>query len=140
VGVYQRCVELNKSQGGERKLGDLQSKRKYIRMVPLVDIIAHVLNIKTKTSKTVIEHYHRVIAQTGPERNLWQFSSNEVDTRLTDQIDSSIKEAILQVKAGNFTFQPYGFDGVYGSLIIGQRGDYKKVRVIKTSKPIQKTL
>ncbi len=140
VGVYQRCVELNKSQGGERKLGALQSKRKYIKMVPLVDIIAHVLNIKTKTSKTVIEHYHRVIAQTGPERNLWQFSSNEVDTRLTDQIDSSIKEAILQVKAGNFTFQPYGFDGVYGSLIIGQKGDYKRVRVIKTSKPVQKTL
>jgi len=140
IGVYQRCVEISKAQGVERKLGNFQPKKKFIRMVPLIDIIAHVLNIKTKTSKSVIENYHQVIAQTGPERNLWQYSSNEVDSRLMDKIDSSIRKAILQVKAENFTFQPYGFDGVYGSLIIGQKGNYKKVKVIKTSKPIQKTL
>jgi PHP family Zn ribbon phosphoesterase len=140
VGVYQRCVEISKAQGVERTLGNYQTKRQFIRMVPLIDIIAHVLNIKTKTSKSVIENYHQIIAQTGPERKIWHYSSNEVDTRLTDKIDSAIKDAILQVKAENFTFQPYGFDGVYGSLIIGKKGNYKNVKVIKTSKPIQKTL
>ncbi|MFX1282216.1 MAG: endonuclease Q family protein [Promethearchaeota archaeon] len=140
IGVFQRCVEISRAQDTKRVLGEVKSLKKFIRMVPLIDILSHVLNIKTKTSKSLISQYQQITTHIGPERMIWQLSSEEVKARLSSHIKSSIINAILKVKEGNFTFHPYGFDGVYGTLVIGQKGNYKNVNVIHSSKPIQKTL
>ncbi|MFX1505996.1 MAG: endonuclease Q family protein [Promethearchaeota archaeon] len=140
IGVFQRCVEISNAQGGKRELGGTTSFKKFIRMVPLIDILGHVLEIKTKTAKSLITKYRQIIDIIGPERVLWQMASEEVESKLNDHIENHILKAILKVKAGDFTFEPYGYDGVYGTLVIGQRGNYKNVNVIHSSKPIQQTL
>jgi PHP family Zn ribbon phosphoesterase len=140
IGVFQRCVEISKAQGGNRELGGTTSFKKFIRMVPLIDILSHVLEIKTKTAKSLITKYQQIISIIGPERVLWQIASEEVESRLNGHIEKPILNAILEVKAGDFTFNPYGYDGVYGTLVIGQKGNYKNVNMIHSSKPIQQTL
>ncbi|UCG03031.1 MAG: hypothetical protein JSW11_03395 [Candidatus Heimdallarchaeota archaeon] len=140
IGVFQRCVEISQAQEGKRELGDVISPRKFIRMVPLIDILSHVLEIKTKTAKSLVNKYRQIINIIGPERMLWQLTSEDVESMLNGHIEKPILKAILEVKAGDFTFKPYGFDGVYGTLVIGQRGNYKNVNVIHSSKPIQQTL
>ncbi|MFX0014180.1 MAG: endonuclease Q family protein [Promethearchaeota archaeon] len=140
IGVFQRCVEINKAQGVVRELEEVCSSKKFFRMVPLIDILSHVLEIKTKTSKSLTNIYCQITGLLGSERMLWQFTSEEVDAKLSDQIEKNIVQALLEVKAGNFTFEPYGFDGVYGSLVIGRKGNYKNVNIIHSSKPIQTTL
>ncbi|MFX1537859.1 MAG: endonuclease Q family protein [Promethearchaeota archaeon] len=140
IGVFQRCVEISKAQGGNRELEGTTSFKKFIRMVPLIDILSHVLEIKTKTAKSLIAKYQQIISIIGPERVLWQIASEEVENRLNGHIEKPILDAILKVKAGDFTFKPYGYDGVYGTLAIGQKGNYKNVNMIHSSKPIQQTL
>ncbi len=140
IGVFQRCVEISEAQGVERDLGGVPTLKKFIRMVPLIDILSHVLDIKTKTAKSLISKYRQIIDIIGPERMLWQLSYEDVKTKLNGHVEKSILKAILKVKAGDFTFKPYGFDGVYGTLVIGQKGNYKNVNVIHSSKPIQQTL
>lgn len=140
IGVFQRCVEINRAQEVKRELGEVHPLRKFIRMVPLIDILSHVLSIKTKTAKSLINKYRQIISLVGPERMLWQLTSEEVEEKLIDQIEPYILEAILQVKAGNFTFHPYGFDGVYGSLVVGNKGNYTDVNIINSSQPIQQRL
>ncbi|MFW9902849.1 MAG: endonuclease Q family protein [Candidatus Thorarchaeota archaeon] len=140
IGVFQRCVEISIAQGGKRELGGTTSFKKFIRMVPLIDILGHVLKIKTKTAKSLITKYRQIIDIIGPERELWQMASEKVEKKLNDHIENHILKAILKVKAGDFTFKPYGYDGVYGNLVIGQKGNYKNVNVIHSTKPIQRTL
>ncbi len=140
IGVFQRCVEINRAQKIKRELGEVQSRRKFIRMVPLIDILSYGLSIKTKTAKTLINRYRQISSLVGPERMLWQLTSDEVEEKLIDKIEPHIVKAILQVKAGDFTFHPYGFDGVYGTLVIGNKGNYTDVNIINSSQPIQQTL
>lgn len=137
VGVYQRCIEISKVQGEERDLARVIPTQKFIRMVPLVEIIAHVLGVKTKTAKSIIDVYHKIVDYIGPERNLWTLPADEVRgllKNIENQISSSLLNAILEVKRGNFTFVPYGFDGVYGTLQIGNKGNYNKVNIIRATK------
>ena len=140
IGVFQRCVEISQAQGEKRELGGDTSLKKFIRMVPLIEILSHVLEIKTKTAKSLVSLYRQIVGIIGPERQLWQMASEDVETQLNGHIEKPILKAILEVKAGNFTFKPYGFDGVYGTLVIGQKGNYKNANVINSSKPIQQTL
>jgi len=134
IGVFQRCVEIGRAQGAHRNLIDVKPKQHFIHMVPLIDILSHILIIKTKTSKSIISHYQKIVEILGPESHLWQISSAEIRSKLEGVISEPILSAILEVKAGNFTFKPYGYDGEYGSLEIGQRGNYKDVKVINSSR------
>ena len=140
IGVFQRCVEISQAQGVNRELGGGESFKKFICMVPLIEILSHVLEIKTKTAKSLVSLYRQIVGIIGPERQIWQMTSEDVETQLNGHIEKPVLKAILEVKDGNFTFKPYGFDGVYGTLVIGQKGNYKNVNVINSSKPIQQTL
>jgi PHP family Zn ribbon phosphoesterase len=140
IGVFQRCVEISRAQGSERLLADITPKQNYISMVPLVEILADAMGIKTKTSKSVLKEYRRITTIIGPESKLWQISSEEIENRLSGEIKDDIIKSIRQVMDGNFTFYPFGYDGKYGSLKIGQQGNYQDIRVIKSTKPRQKVL
>ncbi|MHA1969103.1 MAG: endonuclease Q family protein [Candidatus Hodarchaeales archaeon] len=133
VGVFQRCIEIGMEQKGERELAEIKPRQKFIRMVPLIDILSHVLKIKTKTAKTLINQYKKITDLIGPERNLWVVTSGEVQDKLSNHINKDVLEAILEVKAGNFTFHPPGYDGLYGNLLIGTKGNFKNINVIESS-------
>ena len=92
-----------------------------------------MLKIKTKTAKTLLNQYKQINDLIGPERNLWEMTSDEVQGRISNHINKDILKAILEVKAGNFTFHPYGYDGLYGNLIIGRKGNFKNINVIESS-------
>jgi PHP family Zn ribbon phosphoesterase len=137
VGVYQRCIEISKEQGENRELGSTKPRQEFIRMVPLIDILSHVLKIKTKTAKSLIKNYHKITELLGPEKVIWQMDSNEIVNKTESRVDTKIINAILEVKAGNFTFDVPGFDGVYGSLVIGKKGNFKETNVIISSQKKQ---
>jgi len=137
VGVYQRCIEISKEQGENRELGSTKPRQEFIRMVPLIDILSHVLKIKTKTAKSLIKNYHKITELLGPEKVIWQMDSNEIVNKTESRVDTKIINAILEVKAGNFTFDVPGFDGVYGSLVIGKKGNFEEINVIISSQKKQ---
>jgi PHP family Zn ribbon phosphoesterase len=140
VGVFQRCVEINEVQGEKRRLEDKNRNEKFIRMVPLIDVLSSALGIKTKTSKTIIAEYGRIISLVGPEAHLWNLSVEKITNLLSGKISDKILNAIVNVKLGEFTFYPYGFDGEYGELKIGNRGDFQNIKKINSTRPLQKVL
>jgi PHP family Zn ribbon phosphoesterase len=140
IGVFQRCVEISKIQGGERSLENKYNDQKFIRMVPLIDILSSALNIKTKTSKTLIRKYKDVVSIVGSEIALLRLSEQKMINAFSDKVDEKIREALIQVKRGNFTFFPYGYDGEYGTLKLGERGNFQNINVVKSAKLLQERL
>ncbi len=140
VGVYQRCVEISKEQGSDRILSEVVPKQKYLRMVPLIDILSSSMRIKTKTAKSLVKKYQEIISLTGPESKLWNLSTGDIRSKLSGKIEDHILSSLIQIKEGNFTFYPYGFDGEYGSLRIGEKGNFNDIKVIKSNKPRQQQL
>ncbi len=140
IGVYQRCCEISKAQNADRRLGEFQVHNKFIRMVPLIDILSDIYKIKTKTAKRLISMYQKIVEIIGPESTLWQLPVSKLKDSLEGQIDENLINAIIQVKNGVFTFHPYGYDGTYGSLKIGQKGNYQDIKVVRSNTPIQTQL
>ena len=140
VGVFQRCVEISKSQGSDRILNEVVPKQKFDRIVPLIDILSNSMGIKTKTAKSVVNKYREIVSLTGPESMLWNLSIQEMERKLSNNIEENILSDLIQIKEGNFTFYPYGFDGEYGSLQIGKIGNFHDIEVIKSNKPRQQQL
>ena len=94
--------------------------RKAVRMVPLIDILSVSLGVKTKTAKSILTMYKEIIQVMGSERFLWEKSNDEVKSSLegVKTIPPNITQDIMSVKNGNFTFDPMGYDGLYGDLKI----------------------
>jgi len=140
VGVFQRCMEISREQGTDRILSDIVPKQKFVRIVPLIDILSNVMGVKTKTAKSLVNKYREIVNLTGPESKLWDLSAQEIELKLSDKIEEHIISALVQIKKGNFTFYPYGYDGEYGSLQIGKTGNFYDIKVIKSNKPRQQQL
>jgi uncharacterized protein (TIGR00375 family) len=139
VGVLERAFELNIVQGEDRNLGFLSpNSRPFVHMVPLVEILAESHGIKTTTSKKVIEEYQQIISVLENECEMWFMEPATIEAKLSGIIEESLIQAIIEVRKGNFTFQPFGFDGTYGKLQIGQKYDYLNVNICP--KGPQKTL
>lgn len=119
VGVLQRIVEIEKAQK-EIGLTTNTKKRKYLHMVPLIEIIGSTLGVKTKTAKSILKEYHKIIEIMGSEIEVWQSNEDKIKEQLGSKIKEDLIKNILQVKKGKFTFKPIGFDGQYGNLIIGE--------------------
>ena len=81
-------------------------------------VIAYGLNVKTLTSKRVINIYDSIIERVGSEVSLWLKPSKEVENSLSDFLEEGVLRTILAVHKGEFTFDPPGFDGEYGKLKI----------------------
>ena len=103
-------------------------------MVPLIEVILAGLNISTVSSKRANKIYREVVAIFGSEANLWSTTAQKAEEQL-DGVKPEIKEAIVEIKKGNFTFKPLGYDGTYGSLTIGETSDFMDINLINhTSK------
>ena len=130
-GVLQRVFEICKAQGEDRKIDGSRLTQKYLHGVPLTEVIASALNIKSPETKTVLKHYKEVIAVYGNEVNLWRESNQNVIENLPQKLPEEIKSSIIAVKEDKFSFFPLGFDGAYGSLVLGEKQDYFGHVVIK---------
>lgn len=130
-GVFQRVFEICKTQGEDRTLKNSQKKQKFLHGVPLIEVITTALNIKSPDSKTALKHYQQLVSVFGNEVSLWRADSQYVQENIPKTIPDTITNAIMHIKQDNFSFFPLGFDGTYGSLVLGQKQDYFGHVVIK---------
>ncbi|MCK5050917.1 MAG: hypothetical protein KAS53_04215 [Candidatus Cloacimonetes bacterium] len=91
--------------------------RKFMHLIPLIEVIAASQNLKSITSKRVREIFDIIMNIFPSEIALWQ--SDSIQVMLDKRVDQKTINQILAVKKGDFIFQPPGFDGTYGKLIIG---------------------
>ncbi|MHA2091296.1 MAG: endonuclease Q family protein [Candidatus Kariarchaeaceae archaeon] len=128
VGVLQRAYEICQAQGEERKIGH-DNERDFVTMIPLVEIIGYSLNIRTLSSKKVLQLYAEIMKISKTEVDLW--TKKTVENQLVNsKIPESLIDDIIHIKQGNFCFTPGGFDGTYGILQIGTTLDYENVKII----------
>ena len=82
------------------------------------------MNIKSAESKTVLKYYKEIIAVFGNEVNLWRETKQKAIENLPKKLPEEIKSSILAIKDDKFSFFPLGFDGTYGSLVLGKKQNY----------------
>jgi PHP family Zn ribbon phosphoesterase len=129
MGVLERAGILSRAQGEERTLDSVRPAKPFVHMVPLVEIIAHNRGISSVSSKKVISTYLDITTACN-ECDLWFESESTVRRLLAGIAHDSLIEDIIQVKKGNFTFRPTGYDGEYGTLVIGERDDVRDVATV----------
>ena len=127
IGVLERAFELTKAQNGNREYGFIPKKsQKFVHMVPLIEMLATgYFKVKSIKSKKLVKLYNDIINLIGNECELWFKPDEEIKSNLEDQIDQEVIELILNVKNGQFHFNPLGYDGAYGNLVIGQNQQLK---------------
>jgi PHP family Zn ribbon phosphoesterase len=141
IGVLERAMELSKIQGDERDFGFLpRGRKKFIHMVPLIEIIAANLRIKTLSSKTVNKMYLKVVKQFENECELWFNDEKEIEKKLDGVVDESLIRDINTVKQDNFCFEPIGYDGSYGELKIGKSNDIFEINDIYIDEETKKLI
>jgi uncharacterized protein (TIGR00375 family) len=109
MGVKERCEILSDNS-------IIPKTRKFYHLIPLTEVIAYSLGLKSISSAKVKKIFLQIIKYYGSEINLWN------STDFKDVLDSKIPQKtitfIQAVKEGRFVFDPPGFDGVYGKLKI----------------------
>ncbi|MFH1423208.1 MAG: endonuclease Q family protein [Planctomycetota bacterium] len=135
VGVIERAFELGRAQGEKREL-NFKSKvdRNFFRMVPLSEIIAYAIGVGNANSKRVKNIYEKIVSVLNTEAALWKATVKEVEKMLSGEVKDEVVNAIAEVKSGNFTFEPLGFDGEYGALVLGQKDNWFGTNIVKKDK------
>ena len=142
-GVLQRAIELSKAQGVDRVFGEMYGKkRNFYRMVPLAEIIAKSIGVKSPNTKSVIKIYEIIVMAITNECNLWTMKFDTLKEILYQLVDEKIAKTIIEVRKGNFCFDPPGFDGTYGDLSLIKKSSYHGIKIIqgKTKENKQTTL
>jgi PHP family Zn ribbon phosphoesterase len=132
VGVLQRALYLSAAQGEARDLQSVAPSQCFFQMIPLVEVIAKALGIKSISSKKVTAYYRTIIDTAGTEADFWNGDNTQVGKWLRKAGAEDILEAIMQVRSGNYTFEPLGYDGLYGELVLGRKGSWFGNRQIQT--------
>lgn len=113
LGVYDRVKQLKDSS-------IVPKKRKAIHLIPLVEVIANSLNIKSVSSSKVLKIYEEIIRHFSTEIRLWLTSEDILIQTLSNIVPEETLLSILAVKNEKFDFSPPGYDGEYGNLIINK--------------------
>ncbi len=113
AGVEYRVFKLS------QKSNDNKRKQNFFYSIPLVDIISITLQSSIK-SKKVEFTYRKIIEKIGFESNFYMLDKNNL-VHLLDEMDieKEVKNSLIKVKSNNFSFNPPGYDGEYGKLVIG---------------------
>ncbi len=108
LGVQQRCRDLQKNTVEPLP-------RKFMHLIPLVEVIAASLGIKSIASQKVIQIYKSITSLFPSEIALWQ--SDKIENKLCGKIPDKVVKKITAVQNDEFAFDPPGYDGVYGKLV-----------------------
>ena len=111
LGVYERVQQLKDDT-------IIPLPRKYIHLIPLVEVIANSLGIKSVTSAKIINVYNEILKRFPSEIKLWLAEEKEIRELLDKYIPQKTMNAIIAVKNEKFEFSPPGYDGEYGKLKI----------------------
>ena len=109
-GVEQRVEEL-----ADRPV-DFKSTDSpgFMRLMPLSEIIAAVLNVGSPSTQAVWKIYNPLISKFGDEYKVLIDAPKEA---LATVVDSRFADAIVKVRESAVTVVP-GYDGVYGKLVL----------------------
>lgn len=118
-GVEQRVEELADRPAGFKPQGAIG----YLRLLPLSEIIAAVLEVNSPYTQAVWSVYNRLVERFGDE---YSVLINAPKKALKEVVDANIAESIVRVREGLVTVVP-GYDGVYGRLNISEEAMEKSV-------------
>ena len=117
IGVLHRVEEL-----ADREEGFVPKKAiPFKSLIPLSEIISHVLNTNDLYSRKVWEEYNKLI-NIGPE---FEILLNTPKEKLLEITKKEIAELIIKIREGEVKIIP-GYDGVYGKLVLNGKGDLEK--------------
>jgi uncharacterized protein (TIGR00375 family) len=119
-GVEQRVEELADRPAGYK----LSNAPGFMRLLPLSEIIAAVLNVDSPSTQEVWKIYNLLINKFGDEYAVLIDASKDA---LSEVVEAQIADAILRVRAGSISVVP-GYDGVYGKLILDKGAALEKPR------------
>jgi uncharacterized protein (TIGR00375 family) len=119
-GVEQRIEELADRPASFRP----NNVPGFMRLLPLSEIIAAVLNVDSSSTQAVWKIYNLLIDKFGDEYSVLIDASKEA---LNEIVEVHVADAILRVRAGSISVVP-GYDGVYGKLILGEVASAEKPR------------
>jgi len=108
--VEQRVEELADRPEGYR---DAHAPA-FMRLMPLSEIIATVINAASPSTQAVWKIYNPLISKFGDEYTVL------IDTpkkELASAVDERVADAIVKVREGAIMVVP-GYDGVYGKLVL----------------------
>lgn len=108
-GVQERCYSLQDNC-------IIPRHRNYRHLIPLVEVIAHSVGVKSVKSKKVIGIFNKLLQVYSSELELW--CSKTIKGDLSGLVPPTIISQIMAVQKGNFRFEPPGYDGLYGKLQI----------------------
>jgi len=110
-GVEQRVEEL-----ADRPVGFKSEKSPgFMRLMPLSEIIAAVLNVDSPSTQPIWKIYNPLIEKFGDEFTVLIDASKEALSGAV--VDQRIAEAIVKVRNGEVKVIP-GYDGIYGKLVL----------------------
>jgi len=138
VGVLERLLELSREQAGDgrpRRLEEVESVQAMKTLVPLVEVIAAGLGVKSVTGKKISGHFLSILEKVGTEANLWELPETDIRRLFTGGLPDAVLEAVVSVRNGDFSFQP-GYDGNYGVLHLGRKIDWFTQNCIATQDKI----
>ncbi|MBT5808397.1 DNA helicase UvrD [Candidatus Uhrbacteria bacterium] len=113
LGVHHRIEEL-----ADRDSASVASRKiPYKSIVPLAEIIAEVVGVKSTQSKKVLAEYFRLTNDVANEFTL--LLDTPIDQIKKVATDPRLAEAIRRMRAGEMNISP-GYDGIFGSVKIFQ--------------------
>lgn len=118
IGVLHRVEEL-----ADRPRGFIPANAiPFIKILPLTELIAKKYNLNL-FSKKVLEIEEKYISRFGSElATLLDASEEELR-----EVDKNLVDLIIRNREGKLNIKP-GYDGVYGELLIENKGEIKKRR------------
>jgi uncharacterized protein (TIGR00375 family) len=110
-GVEQRVEEL-----ADRPVNfKLDNTPGFMRLLPLSEIIATVLDAGSPSTQAVWKIYNLLVGKFGDE---YTVLIDAPEDSLIEVVDAAIADAVLKVRTGSVRVVP-GYDGVYGKLDLG---------------------
>jgi uncharacterized protein (TIGR00375 family) len=130
IGVLHRVEELADRPEGSRPDNTIPFKS----LIPLSEIISHVLGINQLYSKKVWEQHNRLMDAFGSEFKVLLDATRET---LSKTVDEKLASAIVNVREGRIRINP-GYDGVYGYPVFSSKAERKIKKRLAVGKQVDK--
>ncbi len=127
------------TKGVEQRIEDLADRSEniinsnapgFMKLLPLSEIIAAVLNVDSPSTRTVWKEYNMLIDKFGNEYAVLIDASKE---EICSIVNSAIGNAIIQAREGGIKVTP-GYDGVYGKLDLNKENELHSKSPCKVKK------